>query len=1042
MGRPKCNTTSDLCQGRNSFPKYSTHFPQPRGSSIHHSGRLGREGYCHLRSAQNPHSCSLQQTLWCSQGPNRNSTSNRPVHFESVPKVSRSENGDFGKAVRPSARSHVGSHYRRARCVSKRKDCTRIPEVLLFHPEEKSLHVSKDAFRVVPSSLDLFKVNENNKEISETQRSQYKLFHRRLHRMGKVLPTNSYSYELDETAPDLVRSDSQCQEVLSSPAATNPVFRSNTRSPPPHTSTSSGQGREAVITVEDSFEQSSSVQEDPGEFGRPNNIFTLNNPLGPYACQSPDYVVEQAHFCECKRCSSRYRRISAPALISFFEQEIASVKSKFQETCSRPYNDVGCIRLWLEWSNNALLHKGFLVATGRARIHQLEGDGSHSVYNNFPQDQASGKVSDDSHRQFGDIFLFKEDGFNPLSLNELTCKGISFSVLEGKYHISGPTHKGKQKCTCGRSIKGQPGCCPQLSGPKDIRILFQRVRLYTVDRLVRIHGEYQVQVLHISMSGQQSKLSGSRCALSELEQVQQSVHVSPSSAPSKVDFKNHELPRKGPVDCTLYEQFFLGSSGEQIFKKNPAARDLFSFSDEEWFYGDPSEVLGLVDVGIKPISVNSVNSVVNNPAESGSSTAGSNPVQNQAEVPEETECGASACSPDQDMPSDHDVPSDQSRVSPSRGPSQDIPPEVRAHRSALIFNRYLLRGLTKDAAKTCLNKHSVKTKNQYGTKWRRFIQFLEKKRIPDAEVREEVMVNFLSYRQVEQGVKPLTLVNDYYGIVEPLLAAFNVNINLSRDSLVKHFLDGALRDSKRKPRVDKFPSWKLQDLLNYLNSNMFEPLGEADFDCLLRKTLMLTLLNTGRRACEISALTPAFSESKEGIQLNWYSNFVAKSERPFDDWLSTPPKLFKIDPCGSDGKKQERFENLCPIRAFKLYIEKRKFKETPEFKDYLWLCSPPDLSSIIKSVLRDMLRWRYPGTPLAGLPSVGTHQVRKIVISTEWMYRPNVLHLPRWVGNRGMSVLNTIYIRDTQEPSCHAVLPGGTLYNNMVQLRFPLTPRR
>ena len=205
---------------------------------------------------------------------------------------------------------------------------------------------------------------------------------------------------------------------------------------------------------------------------------------------------------------------------------------------------------------------------------------------------------------------------------------------------------------------------------------------------------------------------------------------------------------------------------------------------------------------------------------------------------------------------------------------------------------------------------------------------------------------------------------------------------------------------------------------------------------------MLTLLNTGRRACEISALTPAFSESKEGIQLNWYSNFVAKSERPFDDWRSTPPKLFKIDPCGPDGKKQERFENLCPIRAFKLYIEKRKFKETPEFKNYLWLCSPPDLSSIIKSVLRDMLRWRHPGIPLAELPSVGTHQPRKIVISTEWMYRPNVLHLPRWVGNRGMSVLNTIYIRDTQEPSCHAALPGGTLYNDMVQLRFPITPRR
>ena len=125
-----------------------------------------------------------------------------------------------------------------------------------------------------------------------------------------------------------------------------------------------------------------------------------------------------------------------------------------------------------------------------------------------------------------------------------------------------------------------------------------------------------------------------------------------------------------------------------------------------------------------------------------------------------------------------------------------------------------------------------------------------------------------------------------------------------------------------------------------------------------------------------------------------------------------------------------------------MYIAKRKLKETPEFKNYLWLASPPDLSSIIKSVLLDMLRWRYPGIPPAELPSVGTHQIRKLVISTEWMYRPMVLHLPRWVGNRGMSVLNTIYIRDTQAPSCHAALPGGTLYENMVQIRFPITPRR
>ena len=1024
LERPKCYTTSDVRGGCHSFPKYSTNFPQPRGALIPYRGRMGRAGYSHQRSAKNPHSCSFQQTFWCRQGQDRNTSSHRLVTSKPVLKMSRSKNGDPRETSGLSPRPHVGSNYRRARCLLERKNCSTIPEVLLFYPEEESLYVLKDAFRFISSPLDLFKVNENYKKVSKNQDGKHQFFHRRFYHMGKIIPFSSNTHELDKTTPDLVRSDSQCQEVLSSPAATHPVSGSDTRSPPPHSPTTPGQGREAPVTDEISVEPHSGLQEDLGEFGRPDNVLTLNSPFGPHACQSSDYVVEQAHFCHCKRCSSRYRCISAPALISFFKQEMATIQSKFQETHSRLGPDVGCIRLWMEWSSNAILHKGFMVATGTTRIHQLERDGSNPLFCDFSQNQDPGSISYDSHRQSGDIFLLKKDGFNSLSIDELSCKGFSFSVLEGKNHFSGPTHKGQQQCTCGRRIKGQSGCCPQLSGPSHFRVLFQKVRICTLDGLVRIHGEYEVQVLHLSMSGQQSKLPGSRCPVSGLEQVRQGVHVSPSSASPKINFKDHVLPGKRCPYSSLYEQFFPGSSGVQSVKKDKVTRDLFSFPNEEWFHGDPSEVLGLVDVGIRPIGlVSDVPKSANLHTSSGSNLASD-------QVPEEFECVDSAFS------------SEQSRRLP-QAPLPDIPPVVRGHRSALIYNRYLSRGLTKQAAKTCLNKHSTKTKNQYGGKWRRFIQFLEKKQIPDAEVKEETVVNFLSYRQLEQRVKPLTLVNDYYGIVEPLLAAFNVKINLlASDSLVKHFLDGSLRDSKRKPMFDKFPCWKLQTLLDYLNSNMFEPLEEADFDCLLRKTVILTLVNTGRRACEISALTPDFSESKGEIQLNWYNNFVAKSERPFDNWLSSPPKLSKIDPCGSNGEKQERFENLCPTRAFKLYIAKRKLKETPEFKNYLWLASPPDLSSIIKSVLLDMLRWRYPGIPPAELPSVGTHQIRKLVISTEWMYRPMVLHLPRWVGNRGMSVLNTIYIRDTQAPSCHAALPGGTLYENMVQIRFPITPRR
>ena len=54
--------------------------------------------------------------------------------------------------------------------------------------------------------------------------------------------------------------------------------------------------------------------------------------------------------------------------------------------------------------------------------------------------------------------------------------------------------------------------------------------------------------------------------------------------------------------------------------------------------------------------------------------------------------------------------------------------------------------------------------------------------------------------------------------------------------------------------ADKFPSWRLEDLLTYLESSRFEPLEEKSLETCRVKALILMMLATGRRLEDIQAL--------------------------------------------------------------------------------------------------------------------------------------------------------------------------------------------
>ena len=52
-------------------------------------------------------------------------------------------------------------------------------------------------------------------------------------------------------------------------------------------------------------------------------------------------------------------------------------------------------------------------------------------------------------------------------------------------------------------------------------------------------------------------------------------------------------------------------------------------------------------------------------------------------------------------------------------------------------------------------------------------------------------------------------------------------------------------------KVDVFPRWKLKDLLDYLESRVFEPLEEKSLEICRSKALILMMLATGRRLEDI-----------------------------------------------------------------------------------------------------------------------------------------------------------------------------------------------
>ena len=75
-----------------------------------------------------------------------------------------------------------------------------------------------------------------------------------------------------------------------------------------------------------------------------------------------------------------------------------------------------------------------------------------------------------------------------------------------------------------------------------------------------------------------------------------------------------------------------------------------------------------------------------------------------------------------------------------------------------------------------------------------------------------------------------------YGLRNPLWAKFGIELNTTHPySVTKMYISGLVNCPS--PALNVFPKWKLKDLLDYLESEVFEPLEEKSFEICRAKGL-------------------------------------------------------------------------------------------------------------------------------------------------------------------------------------------------------------
>ena len=340
-------------------------------------------------------------------------------------------------------------------------------------------------------------------------------------------------------------------------------------------------------------------------------------------------------------------------------------------------------------------------------------------------------------------------------------------------------------------------------------------------------------------------------------------------------------------------------------------------------------------------------------------------------------------------------------------------------RLATVVRGFLSDKASDDTISIIKKAHADSSLRQYQAIWGKFLDFLDTNSISHESVGIADVMNFLSFHAIHFKREYRTIAAYKCAVELPLKLVLGIDFGGTELGL---FMRG-LFNTKPPRRCAPMPTWYLDILFEYLNSDRFEPLGHKDITIVQQKLLVLLLLATGRRIGEVAHLSLKY-ESDSSASGDWIKLFWLEGYKPKHCTKDFSPKLPLFNALETEGPSDFK---LCPKRAFLIYVSLRyRSISHPPIKVPLWPLDTQGLSKLFKSTV---FQSRHRVQMMDNI-TIGPHHMRKLAASYSAIMMGDSRGLERVLmdrmGYKSMKVLKKNYISNVPDLKFKCVVPLGT----------------
>lgn len=322
--------------------------------------------------------------------------------------------------------------------------------------------------------------------------------------------------------------------------------------------------------------------------------------------------------------------------------------------------------------------------------------------------------------------------------------------------------------------------------------------------------------------------------------------------------------------------------------------------------------------------------------------------------------------------------------------------------------------------KAALNSDKEVTNKLYERNFHTFALWCRENQLHPQDIDVYSLIRFLNHLQSRN--RAFSTINNYKVAIIPVLLMADKHSETARFALDR-IMKGMNKKQQRRPSF--FPQWRVDVVLDYLNSNKFEPLASKPEYIMLAKTVFLTIMASGRRPSDLAGLVI----------------------RDMNDWLLQGPSsaIFHYHPTFRPKNKSIRFfpepviipainpedlqsDKSCPVRALKTYIHHTKAKRNriPSYVFQPIVCGDKVKPGYISKVVKELIirAHRAAGVPVPR-GSTQARQTRKMASSLAYHSGAPLEDVVRSAGWSAVSTFIDHYLIRRPLPISRSMVAAG-----------------